>query len=341
MIIIIITLSFILAGFIYYLLQEDPVEKQIEEVKKNPPRIPEISEDKSKELESRLDNNDIEFEYLTLEEIAYLIRKKYGKHIRDRWTQIRLIEELIRILKLKYPDGWITELYVILKASFSDIGDEIFKRFEDYQKYQNWLEDHREEVLKMSEEERTNLLWNKRYEFFGEEAANEIWKAELQSQELKKAIYDIDKSSDNWQNKLKDYKQVIKDIYKDNSDSFVQRRNLEVSEIFLQIPSIQQELKNMDNETRYKTLRDIRSYLGMSQEAIKNLENLDKERDIRWEVGYQYNAERKKLISQGASEEDIHKLRLKFFNNEMAETLKQEEESGFYRFEIERTVGVN
>ncbi len=97
----------------------------------------------------------------------------------------------------------------------------------------------------------------------------------------------------------------------------------------------------MDSENRYKTLKQIRLNLGIEPDAVKRLEDLDKERDIRWEIGQQYNIEREKLLKQGASEEEIQKLRLKFFSPEMSEIIQQEEQSGFFRFKEKRVYGIN
>jgi hypothetical protein len=328
---------------IYYLNKKDPIKKQIEEVKKNPPKIPQVNEDviNSLKIEDNPEGTPRYSDDLTFEQMVALLRKNYGKNIKNKWVQIRLIEDLIRTLKEKYPDNWVTELYVILKATFPDLTDEIFNRFEKYQEYQKWLEDERNKLYSLTPEERQELLWNKRYEIFGEDTAKEIWAGELRSQELKQTLKNIDESSGNINDKVKQFKTSIQQIYGDQSQDFLAKRNLEVTQTFLQLPSIQKELQNMDSETRYKTLSQIRTSLGMEPDAVKRLENLDKERDARWEIGQQYMIEREALIKRGANEEKLNQLRLKYFNPEMAEIIKQEEENGFFRFREQRIYGVN
>jgi len=329
---------------IFYLTKEDPVKKQIEEVKKNPPKIPQINEDILKSIPI-VDNPEgtpsYDDEQLTFEQMVALLRKHYGKNITNKWVQIRLIEDLIRTLKAKYPDSWVTELYVILKATFPDLADEIFKRFEQYNEYQKWLEDQREKLYSLSPEERQEILWSKRNQIFGEDVAKEIWAGELKAQELKQSLKQIDQSSGDINDKVQQFRASIQQIYGEQTQDFLSKRNLDVSETFLQLSSVQKELQNMDSEKRYKTLSQIRKALGMEPDSIKRLEELDKERDTRWEIGQQYMLERETLIKRGASQEEIHKLRLKFFNPEMAEILKQEEESGFYRFQEQRMYGLN
>ncbi|GIX43179.1 MAG: hypothetical protein KatS3mg129_2912 [Leptospiraceae bacterium] len=339
----IITLAILGIVTIFYLTKEDPVKRQIEQVKKNPPKIPEIKEDVLNNLliEDNPEGTPRYSDDLTFEQMVALYRKNYGKNITNKWVQIRLIEDLIRTLKEKYPDSWVTELYIMLKAAFPDLADEIFKRFEQYQEYQKWLEDERNDLYSLSPEERQEVLWNKRYEIFGEDVAKEIWAGELKSQELKQTLKEIDQSTGDINDKVQQFKSSIQQIYGENAQDFLSKRNFEVSQTFLQLPSVQKELQNMDSETRYKTLRQIRSSLGMDPDTVKRLEDLDKERDIRWEIGQQYMIEREALIKRGASEEELDKLRLKYFNPEMAEILKQEEESGFFRFKEQRVYGVN
>jgi len=328
---------------IYYLNKKDPIKKQIEEVKKNPPKVPQVNEDviNSLKIEDNSEGTPRYSDDLTFEQMVALLRKNYGKNIKNKWVQIRLIEDLIRTLKEKYPDNWVTELYVILKATFPDLADEIFNRFEKYQEYQKWLEEERSKLYSLTPEERQELLWNKRYEIFGEDTAKEIWAGELRSQELKQTLKNIDESSGNINDKVKQFKTSIQQIYGDQSQDFLSKRNLEVTQTFLQLPSIQKELQNMDSETRYKTLSQIRTSLGMEPNAVKRLEDLDKERDARWEIGQQYMIEREALIKRGANEEKLNQLRLKYFNPEMAEIIKQEEENGFFRFREQRIYGVN
>lgn len=339
----IITLTILGIVTIFYLTKEDPVKRQIEQVKKNPPKIPEIKEDVLNNLliEDNPEGTPRYSDDLTFEQMVALYRKNYGKNITNKWVQIRLIEDLIRTLKEKYPDSWVTELYIMLKAAFPNLADEIFKRFEQYQEYQKWLEDERNDLYSLSPEERQEVLWNKRYEIFGEDVAKEIWAGELKSQELKQTLKEIDQSTGDINNKVQQFKSSIQQIYGENAQDFLSKRNFEVSQTFLQLPSIQKELQNMDSETRYKTLSQIRSSLGMDPDAVKRLEDLDKERDTRWEIGQQYMIEREALIKRGASEQELDKLRLKYFNPEMAEILKQEEESGFFRFKEQRVYGVN
>ncbi len=334
----------VLFGILYILLNNDPIKNQINEVKKNPPKIPQINENIIKDLHIE-DNPEgipsLSDEQLTLEQIIALLRKHYGNNISNKWVQIRLIEDLIRMLKEKYPNSWVTELYVLLKLSFPNLADEIFKRFEEYQEYQTWLDKERDSLMSLSPEERQKILWDKRYEIFGREIANEIWASELKSQQLQQSLKQIDVLSGDIQEKAKQFKASLYQIYGDETQDFIKKRNFDLSQTFLQLSSVQKELQNMDSDSRYKTLKQIRIYLGMEPEAVKRLEDLEKERDIRWEIGKQYLTEREQLIQKGASEEELHKLRLKFFNPEMAEIIKQEEESGFFRFKEQRIYGIN
>ncbi len=215
---IIIFVFIIISGIIYYLTRNDPIKKQIEEVKKNPPKIPQIKEDILKNLiiEDNPEGTPRYSDDLTFEQMVAILRKHYGKNIKNKWVQIRLIEDLIRTLKDKYPDSWVSELYILLKATFPDLADEIFHRFEQYQEYQKWLEEERNKLYSLSPEERQNILWDKRYEIFGKDAANEIWAGELRAQELKTSLKEIDQSTGNLNDKLSQYRSSLQKIYREN-----------------------------------------------------------------------------------------------------------------------------
>lgn len=341
---IVIFVLILLGIVIYFIVKEDPIKKQIENVKKNPPKLPEIQEDVLKKLiieENSEGSPRIHTENLTLEQIIALYRKKYGKNIQNKWVQIKFIEDLIRMLKEKYPDSWITELYVFVYSTFPELGGEIFQRFEKLQEYNQWLEKNREEVMKMKPEERSEYLWQKRYEIFGEQESKEIWAGEYKAQQFRESLKQIDQSTADINEKVKQLRSSLQQIYGENTEDFLSKKSLDIVENFLQLSSVQKELQNMDSKTRYQILKQIRLSLGMRPEEVKRLEDLDKERDIRWEIGIQYTKERELLIQSGAKEEEIHKLRLKFFNPEMAEILKQEEENGFFRFKEQRSYGLN
>ncbi len=339
----VISIAILLIGL--YLLKTDPIKKQIIKVKTNPPKIPEVKEDVLKDLIKEINpegTDRINTENLTFEQMVALYRKNFGKNIQNQWVQIKFIEDLIRHLKAKYPDTWITELYVMIHATFPNLANEIFAKFEKLQEYNQWLEKKSEELSKLSPEERSTVLWNKRYEVFGEDSAKEIWASEWKALQVKETLHQIDQSSSkDIDQKIQEYRFSLQKIYGDQYPDLLTRKSLDLTELFLQLPSIQKELKNMDSEARYKTLKQIRLSLGMDSNAVQRLENLDKERDIRWELGNQYMMERESLIKSGAGEEEIHNLRLKFFNPEMAEILKQEEESGFFRFKEPRNYGLN
>jgi len=65
-------------------------------------------------------------------------------------------------------------------------------------------------------------------------------------------------------------------------------------------------------------------------------------RDQRWDAGMQYMQQRAELEKKykGAElEKQLDSLRMKYFGDE-AETIKNEEESGYYRFSQPRKYGL-
>jgi len=121
----------------------------------------------------------------------------------------------------------------------------------------------------------------------------------------------------------------------------MEARRYELTSRFLELPSVQKELSYMSPDDRNETLTQIRKGLGMDVEAIERWKSLDTERDDRWKTGQSYMSARDALTSGGASESDLNELRLKYFGPEQAEVIKNEEESGFFRYKQERVYGKN
>lgn len=193
----------------------------------------------------------------------------------------------------------------------------------------------------MSREERKKVMKEKRSALFREEAAAEIWAGEIRNEKITTSLQQIDQSDADLNQKLSSYRAAIREALGEHTERYMEARRYELTTRFLELPSVQKELSRMNPDERNQTLSQIRKGMGMDVEAIKRWKSLDRERDDRREKGQRYMNDRDVLTSAGASESDLNELRIRYFGPEQAEVIKNEEESGFFRYRQERVYGKN
>jgi len=272
-----------------------------------------------------------------------IARERYNETIADIKTQISFIEELVAYLSKKYPDDWPERIAAFIQEVFPDYAEEILIRLNKLQAYNTWLADNNTWIMSMSRKERNRILWEKREEIFGSDAMD-IWVSDLRNDRIHDAIDLISTSRDTvLEEKLDIYLDTIYEIYGDNTGRFLDERGFELVSAFLEIDAVQDDLRRMGPQERGQGIYDIREAIGIDEGAIKRLEALDVVRDKRWETGAQYMLAREEivLICEGLEQKQrIDELRKQYFGSK-AETIKAEEDSGFFRFARKRIYGMN
>jgi len=90
---------------LFFLLRSDPVEKRFEELRNTPIPGRAVDENALSDLKYKdLGEGAVTLEDLTFDQIVGLLRKKYGSKLQVPYLRVRMIEELLRFLKMKYPD---------------------------------------------------------------------------------------------------------------------------------------------------------------------------------------------------------------------------------------------
>jgi hypothetical protein len=196
----------------------------------------------------------------------------------------------------------------------------------------------------LSDPERRTAIWDARNRLFGKEAAERIWASELRNQAVVDTLATVDAKQDaDLKQRLSMYKQGLKDVYGEQTEGYLERHRQESMNRFLDLSSVQRELTAMSPDARSQSLRTIRQELGLDEEALKRWDELDRTRDMRWQAGAAYMAEREALTKQLSGPEleaKLREVRARFFGSE-AEIIGQEEESGLFRFERPRQWGRN
>ncbi len=274
--------------------------------------------------------------------MAKYLQDRFGKTIGNKHTQIKAVEKLLAYLMKFYPDDWQDRLYDFLKQAFPDRADELFEKFKQLSKYNDWLVESRDEVVQMSREDRREALWEKRYEIFGPDA-DEIWAVERKSEQIVDSLDTIAQSKDtSIEEKLDLYVDVVKGAYGDQAERFIERKQTELLSAFLSVDSVQDNLHALPQETRAEKLREVREAMGMDEAALERWDELDRQRDAEWQKGAEYMAERARILAtvQGDQQQaQLDQVRERIFGPENATILRIEEESGFLRFDHRQVLG--
>jgi hypothetical protein len=271
------------------------------------------------------------------------LREKYKNTINNKWSQTKAIEKLMEYLEKFYPDDWESHVYDYLKRIFPELADELYAQFQKNMSYRQWLIDNRQELNMLSRDERRHRLWDMRYQIFGEDAYD-IWEVEIKNEQIYDSLQQISEQPDIPFNEKYDiFLNSVKQAYGDASDRFVEKRRQELMDQFLTVETVQDDLHKMPVEERSIKLREFRKSMGMDEEALKRWDQLDQERDTEWDKGDKYMKARDELAKKYAGDElaqKIRGLREEAFGSQWADIIKNEEESGYYRFKEKRRLGM-
>jgi hypothetical protein len=281
---------------------------------------------------------------LDLEKLATVMRERYGARLHEPYLQVKMLEALMRYFQKHFPDRWQEELLAFLKKTFPERYEELAAMLRNRLDYEKWVNDNQVYLRGLTDSQRRAAIWDARNRLFGKEAAEKIWAGELRNQAMADSLLAIDAKADaDLNQKLSMYKQSLKDIHGDRVEAYLEQHRQESMNRFLDLSSVQSELTAMSAAERSQSLRTIRKEMGLDEEALKRWDELDRTRDMRWQSGAAYMAEREALSKQfsGAElEAKAQALRARFFGSE-AEVIAQEEASGFFRFERLRQWGRN
>jgi predicted RNA-binding protein with PUA domain len=276
-------------------------------------------------------------------ELIEHLQAEYGASIEHPSVQMRMLEKLMRYFQERYPDRWQEALLAAVRAAFPEHYDRIAELLRDRLAYEAWVKENRVGMNKMPSDERYEAMQQKREELFGAEIADELWASELKNRAVREALETIDAQEGAITDKLAMYRESLADIHGDKVDSFLERHRHQAMTQFFDLSSVQGALAGMNPNERRQTMREIRKGMGLDEEALARWDTLDQTRDQRWDQGARYMAERAALAETHAGDEleqRVHELRVRYFGNE-AETIRSEEQGGFFRFDRERQYGRN
>lgn len=274
------------------------------------------------------------------------ILRQYSDEIDDLAIQASLVQLRDYVVNLSPAGGY--KLFVeLVHEVFPKHAASILQAIRNMDHYNQWLLQNTRELASMAELDAEQFLWNKRRELFGE-AADRIWSDEIAAYENRKhkirsTIAELSQSTIiSNDEKLYQLKNSLEQVYAYSIDGFLLNKGL-VSNVFLEMQSVQQELIALEPEARQQRLDNYRSQMGFSEQAIARMRSRDAKRNGRWDKGHSYMQAKAELENQYSGDQlavNLSALREEHFQHE-AKTIALEEESGFYRYLRPRVYGRN
>ncbi|HEX4869983.1 MAG TPA: hypothetical protein VFV15_04570 [Moraxellaceae bacterium] len=275
--------------------------------------------------------------------IIQQLRKKYGAHIASVAEQVKVLANLRDLLRQLYPQDWERRLLRILGAAFPEQAREMLGWYQRLLAYEAWLKDVLPALNPGSPEATRQALWDKRTELFGE-AAYEIWAVEMREQKLQEKLTELATSTAPFRDKADTYIEALRATYGDRITGPEAPHLTQNMTRFLELESVQRDLRGVGLEERRQRLREFRQAMGLDEAALKRWDALDVERDSARVTGQAYLDERARLEAryQGAElQARLETLQERLFGAEEATFIRNEEASGYYRFKTPQTLGVN
>ncbi|ABW66758.1 hypothetical protein [Desulfosudis oleivorans] len=271
------------------------------------------------------------------------LNELFGQHIYHVRVQIQAIEKLTHYLKEVYPDTWQDHVYAYLSSAFPDHVAQIYDNYLRLMDFKQWGKDNAELLLGMTAEERKKLIRARRQQFFGNDA-QVIWEKELKAEAVARSLEDLNRQKEMaFHEKVNFYMASLDDVYGDRAEAFRQAYTQKAMDQFLETEVVQADLAAMAPEDRQAHLNFFRANMGLDDAALERWAQLDTERDARWEKGRAYMAARRQVAAASGvpgREHLLDELRQDYFGAE-AEVIKQEEQTGLFRFGRERIYGKN
>lgn len=269
------------------------------------------------------------------------LRSKFAPHLAQPHARIKAIEQIIAYLQQHYPDDWQTRVRTFLAALAPELVDALVAHFEGLTRLNAWLSAHREELLRLPPEERRAALWAARREAFGADA-EAIYAGEARAGQLADTLKAIDVAQGlTTDEKLARYLDTVNQAWGEQAGAFLEARRTELMNSFLEMPSVQEDLRSQRPEERRDTLRRIRADMGMDEAALARWDALDQQRDEAWALSQRYERERAAILARYEGAEQTQRLAAlqdELFGAE-AQTIREEEAAGFFRYGRPRRIG--
>ena len=276
-----------------------------------------------------------------LQQIADAVRTKYADRIHQPDWQIKVLSHLMNLLQQLYPETWRDALATVLQLAFPEQAVALWARLEQWLAYERWLEEVFSVMAFADADQRQQTLWDKRRALFGDDA-EVIWAAELKQRAFDDNLAQLDKQSGDVTTKADAYVALVRDTFGDTAFGNQGRLTTQLMGQFVKLESVQAQLREMPPAQQDQVLTEFRRDMGRDDEAVERWSELDQERREHRSIGSEYMARRDALINtlEGEAQQDaLWQLQVELFGEDEARFLRNEEQSGVYRFEQQQVIG--
>lgn len=277
------------------------------------------------------------------ETIAAALRDKYAERIDNASWQIKVVTQLMDLMKQLDPDNWRARVESILRLAFPALADHLIARLDAWLDYQLWLENTYAFMEFVDVSERRTTLWAKRESLFGDDAYV-IWAAEQANEAFREELATIDAAPVPMAEKADLFIDTLTEAFGDKVFGNQGYHTTQLMGEFVGMPSVQAELRQLSAAEQDAQLRDFRARMGLDAAALDRWGELDQLRREQRSTGEQYMDERRRLaetLSGDALDGAIEQLQNDLFGPEQARFIRNEEATGVYRFERPQTIGLD
>ncbi|MFL1407165.1 lipase secretion chaperone [Marinobacter sp. M1N3S26] len=278
--------------------------------------------------------------------LAARLRNDYGDTIDEPATQAYLFVEREKLADTHPRDGRALFETAVAMA-FPDRSASILALMAGMDRYHQWLSDNELTLREMPLLQRRAAIWKQRQAIFGARAS-EIWGEEetvasKNADAVREELTRLDQAHELTPEEVAhQLSTTVDDLYGlEAASQLVTPQAL--GQALFAMESVQTDLAAMSAEERQQRIDSLRRQMGYSEEDVRRLEQLDRQRNQRWQEGEAYMAERRELGRQYQGEQleqALDRLRQAHFGD-TAPTIAREEEQGFFRFQRERRYGLN
>lgn len=278
--------------------------------------------------------------------LATRLVSDYGDTIDEAATQAYLYVEREKLADAYPRDGRVL-FEAAVAAAFPDRLSSIMALMAGMDRYHQWLVDQELTLRAMPLMQRQAALWKQREAIFGTRAS-QIWGeqetvASKNADAVREELNRLDQAHELTPEEIVHQLGItVDDLYGlEAAGQLVTPQAL--GQALFTMESVQADLAAMAEEERLQRIASLRRQMGYSEEDVRRLEQLDRQRSQRWQDGEAYMAERRQLGRQYQGEQleqALDRLRQAHFGN-TAPTIAKEEQQGFFRFQRERRYGLN
>lgn len=281
-----------------------------------------------------------------VDQLAARLVRDYGETISEPATQAYLFVEREKLAEA-YPADGQALFEAALTVAFPGLSASILELMAGMDRYHQWLMDNELNLREMELVQRRAAIWQQREAIFGAKASA-IWGEEetavsRNAEAVRDELARLDQAHELTPEEVAhQLSTTVDNLYGlEAAGQLITPQAL--GQTLFSLESVQADLAALSEEQRQQRMANLRRQMGYTEEEVRRLDQLDRQRNQNWQEGEAYMSERQALTHQYQGEQleqALNALRQEHFGAN-APTISREEQQGFFRFQRERRYGLN